>query len=205
MAKCIPNLWSILPYYDIKSGLFRAIKPPGPSFNTSEKVPGSSSSCEGSARGERSDRQGPLTDETEVEMEHIIQAGIGPRFEKTGTRADAHACKASLRDYEQAREHLKRAERDLAETVAFIAASLTTVTAIQAVISIADERLKLPVEVLQIAFQSYIALFLIILVVGFIRAGAAMRRRSQAEQEVDQTKRGVFEFCPMDQWPKPEG
>jgi len=49
-------------------------------------------------------------------------------------KAEGHACKASLRGHQQARDHLKRAERDLGETAAFIAASLTTVTAIQAAV-----------------------------------------------------------------------
>ena len=117
---------------------------------------------------------------------------------------DGHACKASRRAYEQACDHLRRAERDLAETAAFIAASLTTVTAIQAVISIAKDQLELSKEILQLAFQGYGAVFAVILLLGAIRIRGAMQRRTQAEKEIDQTKRGIFEFCPIEQWPKPE-
>jgi hypothetical protein len=53
------------------------------------------------------------------------------------SRGNAHACKACQRVYQQACDRLKRAERDLGETAAFIAASLTTATAIEAVINIA--------------------------------------------------------------------
>jgi len=115
-----------------------------------------------------------------------------------------HACKASRRGYQQARDHLKRAERDLGETAAFIAASLTTATAIQAVISVAKDKLELSKEVLQLAFQGYVAVFILILLLGAFRVRSAIRRRAQAEREIDQTKKGIFEFCPMDQWPKPE-
>jgi hypothetical protein len=115
-----------------------------------------------------------------------------------------HACKASRRGYQQARDRLKRADRDLGETAAFIAASLTTVTAIQAVISIAKEELELSNDVLQLAFNGYIATFVLILLLGVLRARSAMRRRSRAEREIDQTKKGIFEFCPMEQWPEPE-
>ena len=115
-----------------------------------------------------------------------------------------HACKASQRGYQQARDHLRRADRDLAETAAFIAGSLTTVTAIQAVISIANDKLELPIQILQIAFNGYIALFILILVLGASRVSNAIRRRAQAEREIDQTKKGIFEFCPPDQWPKSE-
>jgi hypothetical protein len=44
--------------------------------------------------------------------------------------AKAHACRSSKRILEQANDRLKRANRDLGETAAFIAASLTTVTAV---------------------------------------------------------------------------
>jgi len=104
----------------------------------------------------------------------------------------------------EARDRLKRADRDLGETAAFIAASLTTVTAIQAVISIAKDELELSNDVLQLAFNGYIAIFILILLLGVFRARSAMHRRSQAEREIDQTKQGIFEFCPMDQWPEPE-
>ena len=120
------------------------------------------------------------------------------------SKAEDHACKASRRSYEQACDHLKRAERDLAETAAFIAASLTTVTAIQAVISIAKDQLELSREVLQLAFQGYVVVFALIFLLGALRIRSAIHRRTKAEKEIDQTKRGIFDFCPVEQWPKPE-
>ena len=115
-----------------------------------------------------------------------------------------HACKASQRGYQQACDRLRRAERDLAETAAFMAASLTTVTAIQAVISLAKDKLELSKEILQLAFQGYIAVFILIFLLGALRIRSAIRRRTQAEKEIDQTKKGIFEFCPPEQWTKPE-
>ena len=124
--------------------------------------------------------------------------------ESQPSKGKLHACKASQRGYQLACDRLKRAERDLAETAAFIAASITTVTAIQAVISLAKDKLDLSTEVLQLAFQSYVALFILILLLGALRVRSAIQRRTQAEKEIDQTKKGIFEFCPTDQWPKPE-
>ena len=95
-------------------------------------------------------------------------------------KADIHACKASQRGYQQARDHLRRAERDLAETAAFIAASLTTVTAIQAVITVARDKLELSREILQMAFQGYVGVFLLILLMGALRVSHAIHRRTQA-------------------------
>jgi cytochrome c biogenesis protein CcdA len=115
-----------------------------------------------------------------------------------------HACQASQRGYQLACDHLKRAERDLAETAAFMAASLTTVTAIQAVIGIAKDKLELSKEVLQLAFQGYAAIFLLIFILGAVRIRGAIRRRTQAEKDIDQTKKAIFEFCDPQQWPKPE-
>ena len=120
------------------------------------------------------------------------------------SKAAGHACKASLRGYQQARDHLKRAERDLAETAAFIAASLTTVTAIQAMITVARDKLELSREILQLAFQGYVGVFLLILLMGALRVREAMRRRTQAEKDIDQTRKGIFEFCDPDQWHKAE-
>ena len=119
-------------------------------------------------------------------------------------KAKVHACKASQRGYQLACDRLKRAERDLAETAAFIAASLTTVTAIQAVISLARDKLELSTDVLKLAFQGYVAIFLLIFVLGALRIRGAIHRRSEAEKEIDQTKKGIFEFCEPPQWPKPE-
>jgi cytochrome c biogenesis protein CcdA len=135
-------------------------------------------------------------------MEQTITARIGQRIEKNETRGREHACKASLRNYQLAHDCLKRAERDLAETVAFIATSLTTATALQAVITVANDKLGLSLDVLRFAFKSYIGIFILILLLGFVRASSAMRRRARAEREIDQTKKALFEFCPMDQWPQ---
>ena len=119
-------------------------------------------------------------------------------------RGKVHACKASQRGYQQACDHLKRAERDLAETAAFIAAALTTVTAVQAVISLARDKLELSKEVLQLAFQGYVVVFILIFLLGALRIRWAIRRRTQAEKDIDQTKKGIFEFCDLPQWPRPE-
>lgn len=119
-------------------------------------------------------------------------------------KAKTHACKASQRGYQLARDRLKRAERDLAETAAFIAASITTVTAIQAVISLARDKLELSKGVLQLAFQGYVAVFILIFLLGALRIRGAIRRRTQAEKDIDQTKKGIFEFCDSPEWPRPE-
>src|SRR5215213_4271458 len=97
-------------------------------------------------------------------------------------KARTHACKASQRGYQLACDRLKRAERDLAETAAFIAASLTTVTAIQAVISVGKEKLELSTQVLQLAFQGYVLIFVLIFVFGALRIRTAIHRRTQAEK-----------------------
>lgn len=120
------------------------------------------------------------------------------------SKAKIHACKASRRGYQQARDRLRRADRDLGETAAFIAASLTTATAIQAVITVANDKLELPREILQYAFHGYVAVFMLILLCGALRIRTAIRRRAQAERDIDQTKKGIFEFCTTDQWPKSE-
>ncbi len=125
------------------------------------------------------------------------------RFEEDHqSKGKLHACKASQRGYQQACDRLKRAERDLAETAAFIAASLTTVTAIQAVVSVAKDKLELSKEVLQLAFQGYVVIFILIFVLGALRIRGAIHRRTEAEKDIDQTKKGIFEFCPPENWPK---
>lgn len=120
------------------------------------------------------------------------------------TKAAIHACKASRHAFQQACDHLKRAERDMAETAALIVTSLTTVTAIQAVITIAKGDLELSTEALQLAFLGYTVIFVFIFVLGALRISGAIRRRTKAEREIDQTKRAIFEHCPPDQWPKLE-
>jgi hypothetical protein len=142
----------------------------------------------------------------EVEMERTNHDQVRPSVKITTigqtqpSKAESHACKASLRGYQQARDHLKRAERDLGETAAFIAASLTTVTAIQAVITVARDKLELSKDILQLAFQGYVAVFLLILLLGALRVSQAIRRRTRAERDIDQTRKGIFEFCDPDQW-----
>ena len=136
-----------------------------------------------------------------MEMINVRPMSFG---ENHRSRADSHACRAYQHVYEQARDHLRRAERDLAETAAFIAASLTTVTAIQAVITIANDKLELPMHVLRMAFWGYGGIFLLIFVVGGLRVRTAMRRRTLAEQEMDQAKKGMFVFCPVEPPPAPD-
>lgn len=120
------------------------------------------------------------------------------------SKADIRACKTYRQDYEQARDHLRRAERDLAETAAFMAGSLTTATAVQAVITLARKELELPMDLLQWAFQGYVAVFLLIFLLGGLRVRNAIQRRTQAERAIDQSKKGMSEFCPTDQWIKPD-
>jgi hypothetical protein len=139
----------------------------------------------------------------EVEME-LIDARPMTFGENHRSRADSHACRAYQHVYEQARDHLRRAERDLAETAAFIAGSLTTVTAIQAVITVANDKLELSKNILQLAFQGYVAIFLLILLLGGMRVRTAMRRRALAEKEMDQAKKGMFVFCPTEPGLQPD-
>jgi hypothetical protein len=101
-----------------------------------------------------------------------------------------------------ARDCLRRANRDLGETAAFVAASLTTVTAIQAVINIANDKLEFSKDILHVAFDGYIMILVLIFVWGAFRANSAIRRRARAEREIDQAKKKVFDFCPIDEWPK---
>ncbi len=129
------------------------------------------------------------------------KGGLG---EQQGSRGNTHACRASQRGFQQARDHLRRANRDLGETAAFIAASLTTITAVEAVINIAIDKIGLSKEILQTAFNVYLAVFALIFIFGAFRVQRAMHRRTEAEREIDQAKKSIFEFCPQDQWPKLE-
>lgn len=122
--------------------------------------------------------------------------------EGSGLRANAHACKASQWALQHAGDHLRRANRDLGELAAFIAASLTTVTAIEAVINIAVGKVGLAPEILLVAFDVYIAFLAGIFVLGALRFLVVMRRRNRAEKEMDQAKRGIYEFCPTEDWAK---
>lgn len=116
----------------------------------------------------------------------------------------AHACKVSQRTFQQAQDRLKRASRDLGETAAFMLALVTTASAVEAVISIADTKVHFSPGHLKTAFDIYLVLFVSILVLGGLRCWDAIHRRSQAERDIDQAKKGIFEFCPGDQWPKSE-
>jgi len=147
----------------------------------------------------------------EVEMEQTNYSRMYPApsskpavGENHQSKADMRACKVSRHAFQQACEQLKRAERDLAETAAFMVTSLTTVTAIQAVIAIAKTDLQLSTEVLRLTFLGYTVIFSLIFILGALRIRAAIRRRTKAEREIDQTKRAVFEYCSPDQWPKLE-
>jgi len=120
------------------------------------------------------------------------------------SKGKMHACRASQRNLQQAGDRLRRANRDLGETAAFIAASLTTVTAIEAVINIAVEKIELSPKVLQTAFDAYILLLILIFIWGALRIKSTLSKRSRAEQEFDQAKKGIFEFCSVEQWPKSE-
>jgi hypothetical protein len=134
----------------------------------------------------------------EVEVEQINQFRVNhgtqkaQQVENYPPKAKIHACKASQRGYQLACDRLKRAERELAETAAFMAASLTTVTAIQAVISIARDKLELSKEVLQLAFQGYVAIFILIFVLGALRIRSAIQLRTHAEKDIDQTNKRDF-------------
>lgn len=129
------------------------------------------------------------------------QASAGSRIEEiAGLRAHAHACKVSQRDLRLATDHLGRANRDLGELAAFIAGSLTTVTAIEAVINIAVERSRLDPSILSMAFDVYIGFLVAILILGILRFGVVMRRRARAEKAMDRAKRGIYEYCPVEEW-----
>jgi cytochrome c biogenesis protein CcdA len=147
----------------------------------------------------------------EVEMEQTNQFRANHRsmtlpetVQPNESLASIHACKASQRGLQQANDHLRRANRDLGELAGFIAASLTTVTAVEAVINIAVDKIGLQKDILQVAFDTYIGFLIAILVLGVLRFGIVMRRRAQAEREMDRAKRGIYEFCPVPQWPKAE-
>ena len=82
---------------------------------------------------------------------------------------------------------------------------MTTGTAIQAVISIAaGDKFEWSSDILQFAFGGYIVLLVLIFVLGAFRANKAIRKRARAEREIDQTKKGIFDYCPIDEWPRDE-
>lgn len=121
-----------------------------------------------------------------------------------GLRASAHACKASQRGFQQANDRLRRANRDIGEAAAFLAASLTTITAVEAVINLASGTLHLQENILKLAFDLYIVFLFAILTAGVLRFAVVLNRRAQAEKEVDEAKQAVYRFCEIEQWPKAE-
>ena len=126
------------------------------------------------------------------------------QFDEGQSVGRVHACRASQREYQQARDRLKRANRDLGETAAFIAATLTSATAIQAVITFAEAKLVLPPSVPQLAFTIYILVIIGLVVLGVGRGAHALLRRKQAERLIDRTKKGIYDFCSVEEWPKGE-
>jgi hypothetical protein len=54
------------------------------------------------------------------------------------------------------------------------------------------------------AFQGYVAIFLLILLMGGVRVRNAMRRRARAEKEMDQAKKGLYVFCPIEPGTQPD-
>src|SRR5919198_5777830 len=119
-----------------------------------------------------------------------------------GSRGRIHACRVSQRNLQQAYDQLARANRDLGETVACIAASLTTITAVEAVINITNDRVGLSKDILQVTLNVYLLVFALIFTWGAVHVQSVMRRRARAEHEIDQAKKGIFDFCSEDQWPK---
>src|SRR5512142_1428421 len=90
------------------------------------------------------------------------------------SKGNQFACRDYHRSLEEASDQLRRANRDLGEVAAFIAASLTTVTAVEAVINIADGKIGLAHNILQMAFDGYIAFLAAILILGSLRFAIVM-------------------------------
>ena len=153
-----------------------------------------------------------IADQTNPKLFYKLEKNFGKdhtgaayqRLQHNESKAKMHACKASQRGYQQARDHLRRAKRDLRETTTFLIASITTVTAIQVVISVARGSLNLSGDIFEWTLQIFIAVLFLLLLLGGGRIGSALRRRTRAEQEVDQARKGIFEFCPRDLWPETE-
>jgi len=124
--------------------------------------------------------------------------------ERTKSTTSLVAYRNSKRRLEWANDQIARANRDLGEMAAFLAASLTTVTAVQAVINIAIDRIGLAKEILQIAFNTYIGVLIFILLVGGLRFVGIMRRRARAEKEIDRAKQRIYEFDDVKDALKPE-
>jgi len=121
------------------------------------------------------------------------------------TLADKHASRSYRHLYHHASDQFKRADRDLGETAAFIAASLTTATAIEAVMTVANDKLGLSKEILQEGFSVYIGVILLIILFGVVRGKRTLQKRASAEKEIDQAKVGIFRSSPDEQWPNSDG
>jgi len=134
-----------------------------------------------------------------------IRRRIDPNVQRDESQQSVgfnHARKAYRRLYQQACDQFKRADRDLGETAAFVAASLTTATAIEAVMTVANDKLGLSKDILQEGFYVYIGIFVLILLYGVLRGKRAIQRRAKAEKEIDEAKEGIFRYYPDEQWPK---
>jgi hypothetical protein len=150
--------------------------------------------------------------EFEMEQTNQFRANHGvkqfpkesPADDAQDSLANVRACKVYQVDLQQANDHLRRANRDLGELAGFVAASLTTVTAVAAVINIAVDKIGLAKGILQVAFELYIAFLVAILILGVLRFALVMQRRARAEKELDHAKQGVYRFCPPKQWLKSE-
>jgi len=130
--------------------------------------------------------------------------GVLPPVENQQTSGIHHACINFHLRYQEAADCFRRADRDLGETAAFVAAFLTTVTAIEAVITVANDELDLSLGILQDIFYIYIGLFAFVLVVGLLRGWNSMNKRAQAEHEMDRAKKGILLNCPAEKLPRPE-
>jgi hypothetical protein len=74
------------------------------------------------------------------------------------------------------------------------------VTAIVAVINIAVDRIGLATEILHLAFEMYIGLLAGILILGFLLFAVVLQKRTRAEKEMDRAKKGIYEYCPVEEW-----
>jgi hypothetical protein len=124
--------------------------------------------------------------------------------EGLSSKGNQFACRDYHRVLEEANDQFRRANRDLGEVAAFIAASLTTVTAVEAVINIADGKMGFSPNFLRMAFDGYIALLAAIFILGSLRFAYVMYKRTEAEKEMDKAKKGIYRFCQINEWPKPE-
>jgi len=139
------------------------------------------------------------TNYAEVDFK-TVQTDVFPVYENRPPIVIAHARKAWRRLYLEARNHFRQADRDLGETAAFVAASLTTATAIEAVMTVANDKLGLSKSILQEGFYIYIGIFILILASGLFRGRNALRRRARAEKELRQARKGIFKYFQFEEW-----